>query len=32
MNAENLLELIDECISTLKELREKIRMEIYYNA
>ena len=27
---EKFLEMIDDCIQTLKELREKVRQEIYY--
>ncbi len=28
---EKFIEMIDDCIQSLQELREKIRQEIYYN-
>lgn len=28
---EKFLEMIDDCIQSLQELREKVRQEIYYN-
>lgn len=30
-DAEQFLEMVDDCIQTLQELREKIRQEIYYD-